>query len=77
MKDAITKEDIEALVEHASPAGTTFMDSAHTYSEITELLNNRESWLSRHLFFGERSVKAYFENTKDLERLSIIGMEAR
>lgn len=66
VRTGVIKEDVEMLLKYVSPAGTSFIDDHYTYEEIRELLKNKDSWLYKHLFWGENSVKKYFDSAKEL-----------
>jgi len=66
LRIAVLNQDIETLLKYVSPGGTYFIDDLYHYSEIKELLYTNDSWLYKHLFVGEKSVRHYFENAENL-----------
>ena len=67
VKDAVVRQDTEYLMRYVSPRGTYFIDNLYTHDEINELIKDKDSWLYRHLFEGNTSVKSYFVNATELE----------
>lgn len=67
VKTAVIKQDVGTLMQYVSPSGTYFIDEVYTYAQIKEMLENKTSWLYKHLFVGKNSVKNYFENAKNLD----------
>ena len=65
--DAVVRKDIGALMEFVHPTGTVFIDSGYTKAEILSLMKDPESWLHKHLFVGENSVRTYFLTAKNLK----------
>ncbi len=66
VRTAVIKEDVKILLKYVSSTGTSFVDDHYTFGEIRELLKNKDSWLCKHLFWGENSIKKYFENAEGL-----------
>jgi hypothetical protein len=67
VKDAVVRQDINVLLKYVSPSGTYFMDTVYTYKEINEIIGKKDSWLYKHLFAGESSIKTYFKKAKRLK----------
>lgn len=67
LKEAVIREDGDLLMQYVSPSGTYFIDSVYTFAEIKELLRTKNSWLYKHLFSGENSVKKYFQDAENLK----------
>jgi len=67
VKGAVLRENTNTLMKYVSSAGTYFIDNVYTYEQIEKLLKDKDSWLCKHLFSGENSVKNYFKSSKNLK----------
>jgi len=67
VKDAVEREDMNRLMQYVAPSGTYFIDKPYTYAQIDKLISTKGSWLYKHLFVGENSIKDYLNNAKNLK----------
>lgn len=65
IRDMVEKEDIKGLV--ASIADTIwFVDDPLSRKQVAKLLADKKSWLYKHLFVGEESIRRYFLRADDI-----------
>lgn len=67
LENAILQQNVAKLMKYVSPFGITVIDDPYTYEEVNNLIRDKNSWLYKHLFVGERSVKKYFETAENLK----------
>lgn len=67
MRTAILTEDVTTIKSYIGPYGTDFTDIFFTRGQLVELLDDRSSWLTKHLFSAPDSVKRYFQEATDIE----------
>lgn len=67
VQGAVVNKDIDKLMQYVHPSGTVFIDAAYTKAEISSLMKDKDSWLYKHLFVGEKSVRTYLLQAKNLK----------
>lgn len=67
MRLAILNTDTAYLLKFVAPSGTFFIDTVYSRSEIEKMLTDKNSWLFKHLFLGDSSVKSYFKKAQNLK----------
>lgn len=67
MMIAVLNMDTAYLMKYVAPSGTYFMDTVYSHDQIEKMINDENSWLYKHLFVGDNSVKSYFEQARNLK----------
>ena len=67
IENAIANENSSELLKYVPPSGIYFGDGRYSYAEVEKSIGDQNGWLYRHLFVGEKSVKIYFQEAKNLK----------
>jgi len=66
MSACILRNDIDCLMRRISPEGILVVDRELTRDDVCQLLRDEGSWLHQALFVGEKSLKVYLQNARNL-----------
>lgn len=66
MRSAILNIDTAYLMKYVAPSGTYFIDTVYSHEQIERMIMDKNSWLYKHLFIGDNSVKSYFKQAINL-----------
>ena len=64
MKIAVINRDVKAIIRHVNPRGMYFLDRFYTFDEVVRLIEDKDSWLYKHMFEESKSVRNYFIRAK-------------
>lgn len=67
MRSAVLNMDINYLMKYVAPSGTYFIDNIYSHDDIDKMFRDKNSWLYKHLFVGDTSVKDYFIRAHNLK----------
>lgn len=67
IENAIVNENDSELLKYVPPSGIYFGDGHYKYAEIKKSIGDKNGWLYRYLFVGEKSIKIYFQKAKNLK----------
>jgi hypothetical protein len=66
-KTAILNSDSNYILKYVAEEGIYFVDKSYSKRQIIELLKDKNSWLSKHLYSGKSSIKHFFDNNQDIQ----------